>query len=180
MFGQFVMGVTPRECGESLSGKVARLPPRYRRLARAVLRRLPHDWLGGDGASQQPVIEWALVVSEDIDITPHGCIVLASATRDTFETIQCWTLTLYRRVLDELSDMAVRWVIAHEFGYVAARISSAFTSTEGAPFAVTDTDSNEYDNEHFREIRERRANVCALGWGFIEEKAAYDRELPML
>jgi hypothetical protein len=174
------MGVTPQERGEILNGKVTRLPQRYRRLVREVLRRVPQGWLGGERTSDGPDIEWAIGVSEDIHITLRGCIVVASATNDTFETIQCWTLMLYRRVLDELSDMAVLWVIAHEFGYVAARISSGFATGEGQPSAGTDTESDEFDPAHIREIRERRADAYAIGWGFSEEKAAYDRELPTL
>ena len=104
-------------------------------------------------------------------MTQSGCIVVASAAAERFETIECWTVTLHRRVLDQLSDHAVRWVIARELGYVAAcRASGIAVSAEPdhtGPAPV-------------RAACERRADVYAIDWGFSQEKQAYDEEVSLL
>jgi hypothetical protein len=148
-----------------------RLPPRYQQLANEVSHRLPPGWLVGDLADNAPNVEWEVELTEDVHLTQSGCIVVASAAAERFETIECWTVTLHRRVLDQLSDQAVRWVIARELGYVAAcrasGILAAAESDHSGPAAV-------------RAACERRADVYAIDWGFSEEKKAYDREVSLL
>lgn len=173
------MGVILQERGEDLNGKVRRLPQRYRRLVGGVLHRLPHDWLGERSIGRRE-IEWAVVVSDDIHITHRGCVVLASAARERFETLQYWTITLFPHVLDELSDRAVLWVIAHEFGHIVARVSPEIARPQGIFVPLFDMDCDEFDDVAVSQLGERCADAYALGWGFLEEKAAYDRELPTL
>lgn len=160
----------PRGRGESLDD-MKRPPLRYQQLATEVSRRLPQDWMWAGLADNRSRISWDVALTEDVHLTPHGCVIMASATVERFDTIECWTVTLHRRVLDELSDRAVRWVIARELGYVAARRAAS---------RVTSAQANPASPAPIRPPCERHAELCAINWGFLDEKKAYDQEVSLL
>src|SRR5688572_6258927 len=89
---------------------------RYYQLAEAVLNRLPEtynfelsDWLpsvpGGYGSALR---------EEELE-----------TETEMIHSEQRWTITLYEQSLSGLSDDAVKWVIAHELGHVAAGVPCA-------------------------------------------------------
>jgi hypothetical protein len=172
--------VSARGRGEPLDGKVARLPHRYQRLVRGVVDRLPPGWMGCDLATRGLNVVWSFDLSRDVHLTVRGRIVLAAATADLFDSIHCWTITLYQHVLDHLSDSAVQWVIAHEFGYLVGRVASATECVQDSPGFPIKSASGRSDARRARAARMRGAEACALGWGFVEEKKAYDREVRTL
>ena len=148
-----------------------RLLPRYQRLATEVSWRLPPDWLFAGAANHVRTAEWTIDLSEDVHLTSKGCLVVASVAVEEFGTIECWTVTLHQRVLDELSDRAVRWVIAREFGYVAAcRAAGIMVLAEAGPGAPLSA----------RAECERCADLYAINWGFEPEKKAYEQEVRLL
>jgi SprT-like family len=65
------------------------------------------------------------------------------------------TITLYARLLDELSDEAATGVIAHELAHAWL---------------------NEHEGPEDSRRREQQADDLARNWGFGEELAALDRE----
>jgi hypothetical protein len=165
---QTSVGLRPQE---RLTDTMKRLPPRYQRLATEVSQRLPPGWMLGGPADHSSDIDWEIELTEDVHLTQSGCVVVASAAAERFETIECWTVTLHRRVLDHLSDQAVRWVIARELGYVAAcRASGSGISPE----------SDDSGPGPVRAACDRRADVYAIDWGFADEKKAYDQEVSLL
>lgn len=166
-----IPGIRLGERGEKPTDTMKRLPPRYQQLANEVSQRLPPRWLACGLGDDTPNVEWEIELTEDVHLTQSGCVVVASAAAERFETVECWTVTLHRRVLDQLSDQAVRWVIARELGYVAAcRASGIVVSPEPYPSGPAS----------IRAACERRADVYAIDWGFSEEKKAYDREVSLL
>jgi hypothetical protein len=172
--------VSAHERGEPLDGKVARLPHRYQRLVREVVERLPPGWMGCDLATRGLNVVWGFDLSRDVHLTVRGRIVLAAATADRFDTIHCWTITLFQHVLDHLSDSAVQWVIAHEFGYLARRVAAAAAGVQDRPEPLVSADSDRSVPVRGREAWQRCADACALDWGFAQEKDAYDREVRTL
>ncbi|MGA7763402.1 MAG: hypothetical protein WCA59_16785, partial [Candidatus Binataceae bacterium] len=75
---------------------------------------------------------------------------------DEEDVTQQWEIVLTPR-LARLSDPAICWVIAHEFGHVASALP---------------TDPN-IRNE---DLNEDRADAIASWWGFDEERRVFERE----
>lgn len=159
---------------------MARLAQRYQRLVKAVVDRLPSGWMGCDLAMRGPNVVWGIELNRDVHLTARGRIVLASATADRFDTLHCWTITLHQHVLDHLSDSAVLWVIARQFGYLASRVASVAGNERELPGLLISADPGESDPVLARKAVTRGADACALGWGFVQEKAAYDQEIKTL
>ena len=95
---------------------------RYYQLAEDVLNRLPEKW------------DWYRTYSFELsDWLPsvpggYGSALREEQSETETEMIhseQCWTITLYEQSLSGLADDAVKWVIAHELGHVAAGVPCA-------------------------------------------------------
>jgi hypothetical protein len=178
--GRRARRVSAHERSEPLDGTVARLPHRYQRLVKEVLDRLPSGWMGCDPSTGGLNVAWRFDLSCDVHLTARGRIAVASATADQFDTTHCWTITLFLRVLDHLSDSAVHWVIAHEFAYLVGGVTSGTARGRDVPGSGITSALNRSDAVRARAARQRDAMNCALGWGFGREKKAYDREVRTL
>jgi len=160
-----------RLCEVLKDDAMKRLRSRYQQLATEVVQRLPSDWLFARATDHLPTVGWSIDMSEDVHLTPGGCLVVASVVVEQFELTESWTVTLHQRVLDELSDRAVRWVIAREFGYVAAcRAAGIMVSAA----------SDHGRHPSARAARARCADLYAIHWGFEGEKEAYEEEVSLL
>jgi len=155
--------------------------PRFRRLVAEVLTRIPRDW--DFEPAFLPQVEWTIELSdlEKIVESPSlpGQIVSAYATAISppdlsYPNVQVWEVTLHRSALDELSDSAARWVIAHEFAHMALRRPSA-EKVAGMRVVRSDKDVSEVTSSYFRH-GENDADRLAIDWGFQEEKRAFDIE----
>ena len=125
--------------------------PRYQRLAKEVLSRLPSRWNAGR------VVR--LEESKEMLYLRNGQSVAACAIRLRFKVDEMHVLTLYTSALHTLSDQAVRWVLAREFGRMASDVRpSLFNRWSGKP------------------IQEDSAEAQALTWGFSEERQQFERE----
>jgi len=90
---------------------------------------------------------------------------------------QVWAVTLYPALLDNLSDSAVRWVMAHELGHVASGCVCGIVIDGRAVTRIPGT------TDQYREIspvekdnNERLANAIARAWGFWAEEQEFRAE----
>ena len=150
---------TPRD------GAIApNVPERYRHLVEEVLRRLPPGWAGDETLS---------VVSSD-DPAPLGfaCVVYERAARAWGEVV-----TLYPALLDRLSEAACRWVIAHEFGHVAARLPQLGRLAGRACLYVGGRwRISRADPKRLKDLYEEAANHLAVTWGFEKDWDTFEGE----
>jgi hypothetical protein len=127
------------------------LSPRYQRLAKEVLNRLPARWNSGR------VVR--LEESKETIYLRHGRPVVACGARLQFKSVELWVVTLYTSALYELSDEAVRWIIARELGRVASDASQLWR--------------NRFSK---KPVQEDTADAQALTWRFCEERRQCERE----
>ena len=165
---------------DRLSDTIQRLPRRYQHLVRGVLGRLPAAWYEEPSVSRKSNVVCGIELSEDVLVTPRGCVALASARRERFDSIHCWTVILYRHVLDGFSDQTVLWVIAYEFGHIAARMTVESETGKASPTSGQGPEADEPSHIQFANVAKRCGSDYALVWGFTQEKDAFDREVTIL
>ena len=154
---------------------------RLRRLCREVLERLPVEW--------DAYREIAIEESDETPSPSSGSVGYASASRDEegeeveslpsepldgTEPEQSWVVTLYQKHLHLLSDTAIRWVIAHEFGHVASGLRTGSIVVGGVP--VTQIAPGQYEPAVPKDQLEGAADSIALGWGFSQELQSFRAE----
>jgi hypothetical protein len=126
------------------------LLPRYHRVAGDVMDRLPSGWHG----------DRIIRVEESRELLhlAPGRPAIACTARLQFKADEMWIITLYTARLDRLSDEAVRWILAREFGRLASD-PAAWRRTTSLTAAPDD-----------------RAEAVALAWGFAEERHRFEQE----
>ncbi len=135
------------------------VPDRYRYLVTDVLWRLPEGW---DAART-----WVVEVS---DHPKPGAYASADRLEEfDGEIEQLWTVTLYPALLDQLSDPACRYVIAHEFGHVASGLPVGSIMIKGKWFTKIKGTTDQYEKVPTSEDHEDVAEKIAMEWGFSGE-----------
>jgi ABC transporter substrate binding protein len=109
----------PPRSGRPLAIAWKELPHRYARLTEEVLFRLPEGW--------DDERTWS--VSTSAEESPKGYACVLREEEGEGETEQLWSMTLFPSRLDTLSDAAVRWAVAHEFGHIAVASPRAASSS---------------------------------------------------
>ena len=139
--------------GPAESGRVtACLSIRYRRLAKEVLSRLPAGWNAGH------------VICIEETLTAHSRHVYAYTFLLQSRAEHAWLISLYTPNLDELSDKAVCWLLAREFGRVASQV----------PLRQRLWWRGKGDQRSPQRLAEQKA----LEWGFAEECRQFECERP--
>ena len=87
---------------------------------------------------------------------------------------QCWTITLYEQSLSGLSDDAVKWVIAHELGHVAAGVPCASWGVGEIRLTKITADISRLIMADETEMHEFIADTIARAWGFWDEEEAWN------
>lgn len=126
------------------------LSTRYQRLANEVLRRLPSGWQ----ANRVLRIEES---RETLHLT-QGRPAVACVAKLQFKSEDAWIITLYTSSLDNLSDEAVRWILAREFGRVLSE------------------DSQPWEQKSDRTPTQEKAEMLAIEWGFSQERQRFEEE----
>ncbi len=139
---------------------------RYRRLVTEVLWRLPEGW---DEAR-----DW--FVESSPKSNPRGYASAGHEEEFDGEIYQQWVITLYPALLELLSDVACRWVIAHEFGHVASGLSMGSISIDGTRFSPVKGTANEYEEATSTDDHEDVAEGIAMEWGFSSELTTFLKE----
>jgi len=135
---------------EKLGRMTANLSVRYRRLVREVAFRLPEGW----GADR--------VIRIEETTEAHSPQIYAYTFLLQSRADQAWLIKLHTPNLDELSDKAVRWVLAREFGRIASRVplrQRLFWRKKGD-----------------QRSPQLLAEGTALDWGFTEEYQQFECE----
>jgi hypothetical protein len=142
------------------------LPSRYARLTTEVLFRLPEGW--------DDKRTWS--VTPGRKQSPKGYAYALREEEGEGETEQLWSMTLLPSLLDKLSDSAVHWVIAHEFGHIASGLPTGSLGIEGTAHTRVKGTVDRYEPAPEKAIHEDAADSIALSWGFSEELHAFLRE----
>jgi len=157
---------------------------RYFGLAKDVLEKLPSDW-------DNPR-EYVFHVVDTPPPNPDGlgCSRLQNEEEWTTEPVglqgheeQVWDVTLYASRLDQFSDGAVKWVIAHELGHVASGLPCG-TIVIGRVALTKSLGATNYEGQKVyqsitqkdQDFMERAANLIARAWGFWEEEKTFYEE----
>ncbi len=143
------------------------VPERYRRLARDVIYRFPEGW---DGE-----VEWYLRSRAPAGAPGYGSVLTLEQEKAEEHGPLNWLVVLYVTLLDQLSDPACRWIIAHLLAHLARNLTppgkepfaSARSSEPADPSPPGDAGA---------ESGEDAADRLALDWGFSEELLAFLRE----
>ena len=160
---------------------IAGLPEgRYRSLVRQVLERLPAGWdhyrtLGFELSDEKPTRGYASSFRDE-EIEGER-VPLIDGHHE-----QCWTVTLYRPWVDQLSDTAVLWVIAHELGHVAAGMACGSLVEGGRPHTRVSVAGDVYREvtADERAAGEKIADAVGRAWGFWLEEEQFEEEAPRL
>lgn len=89
---------------------------------------------------------------------------------------QIWVVTLYDQQLSDLSDAAVKWVIAHELGHVASGLPCGSLSIGRLGYTRTSENVYRAITGAERELHEFVADAIARAWGFWEEEQVWVKE----
>ena len=142
------------------------VPERYRRLVADVLWRLPEAW---DAAR-----EWSVEISSET--TPRGYASARHEEGTEEETEQSWIVTLYPALLDQLSDAACRYVIAHEVGHVASGLTQGSIKIKGKWYSKIKGTRDQYEEASTSEDHEDVAEKIAIEWGFSSDLTTFLKE----
>jgi hypothetical protein len=153
---------------------------RYRRLLREVFDRLSDGW--------DTYRTWDVELSEQKPTKGYAsCLRLEDEEGDATATIeghqeQRWTVTLYTPWLDQLSDGAALWPIAHELGHVASGMACGSVGISGKAYTRVSISKDEYREitPEEKEAGEKVADAIARAWGFWFEEEAFEEEAPKL
>ena len=91
--------------------------------------------------------------------------------------ISCYEIVVFPSLMDQLSDTACLWVIAHELGHAASGLPCGVFTIMGKPYTRIG-DSDEYEEVPPLEVHEATANRIALEWGFGLEHRTFLTEAP--
>jgi hypothetical protein len=133
------------------------------RLTVEVLFRLPEGW--------DDERTWSVTTGRKQ--SPKGYAYVLREEEGEGETEQLWSMTLLPSLLDKLSDSAVHWVIAHEFGHIASGLPTGSLGIEGTAHTRVKGTVDRYEPAPEKAIHEDAADSIALSWGFSEELHAF-------
>jgi predicted metalloprotease len=77
----------------------------------------------------------------------------------------------------DLSDVAIKWVIAHELGHVASGLSCESLSIGGLGYTRTSENVYRAITGAERELHELVADAIAHAWGWWEEEKVWVKEV---
>lgn len=141
------------------------VPERYVHLIKDVLRRLPLGWDRG--------VLWRVTASND---QPSKGFAYVSSTDRAVMVV-----TLYPGKMNQLSDDACRFVIAHEFGHVAPTLPlHAVINGRHYLFVDGKWKISSASAERLEELYEDVADLLVEDWGLTQEAAAFEREIANL
>lgn len=154
-----------------ISSMTNHLSERMGRLCRTVLQRLPHDWdefrtVDFQESNERPApstntIGYASAIRHEESES------LPSELPSGVDAEQCWSVTLYVEHLEQISDKAILYVIAHELGHVAAGLRSGSIVIGGIP--MTQRAPGIYVSAHSKDHQENAADMMVMTWGFTAE-----------
>ena len=104
---------------------------------------------------------------------PPGYANVLAEEESAGDLVTNYVVSIFPSMLDRLSDVACRWIFAHELAHVASKLRQGSILVNGKPYTKLAGETYVEAPKLSKTAHEDAADSIALEWGFDRERQAF-------